>query len=332
MRVGVALPHGVNGGIDPLDWPQLADLAVRLETAGFDSLWVSDHFFTDLSVLGGPAGAAGQLDAMVLLPALAVVTKRVQLGTLVLAVGFRPPSVLAKAAASLDRLSEGRMVLGLGAGWHEAEYAAAGLDFPSGRVRLAELEEAVILIREMTTHRRATYAGQHFHAEQAPNLPPASQPALPILVAGAGPQALRTAARTADVWNVAWRFPPQAYAAKAAEFEQACEAVGRDPGEVQRSLGLRALVGENDRDVRLRFEEWRQQAPWLFKDLEVADVTDHGLIGTTEQVKERIEEYRALGVTELVLSFSPLPFGWSSAAGWDMVAEEILPAYREAAR
>jgi probable F420-dependent oxidoreductase len=313
-------------------WPHLRHLAIQLETAGFDALWVSDHYFTDLELSGGPPGAGSQLDAMVLLPALAVATQRVTLGTLVLAVGFRPPSVLAKAVSSLDRLSSGRFTLGLGAGWHQTEYDAAGLDFPTPRDRLAELEEAVTLIREMVSKPRATFTGRRFQVDDAPNLPRAEQATVPILLAADGPRALRTVARSADAWNVAWRHSPKSYAAKAAEFDRACEEVGRDPGEVRRSLGLVALVGENERDVYRRFEEWRQQAPWLVENLSLADVADRALVGTPEQVKERIEEYRALGLTDLVLSFSPLPFGWSSAAGWDIVAEAILPAYRETSR
>lgn len=332
MRVGVALPHSEHSGIGLPTWPHLRDLAVQLETRGFDALWVSDHYFTDLELLGGPPGPGSQLDAMVLLPALAVATRRVTLGPLVLAVGFRPPSVLAKAVASLDRLSEGRFVLGLGAGWHQAEYVAAGLDFPPPRDRLAELEEAVNLIREMVSQPQATVTGSRFSVDDASNLPRAVQARVPILLAAGGPRALRTVARAADAWNVAWRYSPESYAAKAAEFERACEEVGRDPSQVRRSLGLVALVGENEGDVRRRFEEWRQKAPWLVQDLSPADMAERGLVGTAEQVRERIEEYRALGVTDLVLSFSPLPFGWSSSAGWDIVAEEILPAYRNTSR
>ncbi|MCJ7753487.1 MAG: LLM class flavin-dependent oxidoreductase, partial [Thermoanaerobaculales bacterium] len=265
MQVGVALPHGVHsGGVPP--WPRLRDLAVTLEEVGFDAFWVSDHYFLDLQLLGGPPGTGGQLDAMVVLSALAQATHRATLGTLVLAVGFRPPSVLAKAVASLDRLSAGRFVLGLGAGEHQAEYVAAGLEFPAPQDRLVELEEAVILIREMTSHQRATVTGQRFRVSGAPNLPQAVQAAVPILVAGGGPQALRTVARSADVWNVSGRYSPERYAGEKAEFERACEEVGRDPDTVRKSLGLVALVGENEHDVGRRFEEWRHQAPWLVQN------------------------------------------------------------------
>lgn len=221
LRVGVALPHGVHSGIGLPPWPDLKELAGQLETAGFGAFWVSDHYYTDLGTLGGSAGPGSQLDAMVLLPALAVATRRATLGTLVLAVGFRPPSVLAKAAASLDRLSEGRFELGLGAGWHQPEFIAAGLPYPPAPERLAQLEEAVDLIRSMVAESRATVHGPRFGVDAAPNLPQPAQAALPILLAASGTRALRTVARKADAWNVAWRYSPEAYAAKAAEFEQA---------------------------------------------------------------------------------------------------------------
>jgi alkanesulfonate monooxygenase SsuD/methylene tetrahydromethanopterin reductase-like flavin-dependent oxidoreductase (luciferase family) len=269
---------------------------------------------------------------MVLLPALAVATTRVKLGTLVLAVGFRHPSVLAKAAASLDRLSHGRFELGLGTGWHTPEYQAAGLDLPSGGERLAQLEEAIAVIRGMTGTERSSASGPRFPVNDAPNLPQPEQGPVQVLVAAFGPAALRTAARTADAWNVAWRYSPGAYEEVTEGFERACAAVDRDPGEVRRSLGLMVLVGENQRDLELRFEEWRRQAAWLIGDRSLSEVAEHALVGTPDRVVERIEEYRSVGVGELVLSFSPLPFGWCSAAGWDIVAAEILPAFAEAAR
>ena len=332
MRIGVALPHGVHNGRSLLSWAELEDLAVRLETAGFDSLWVSDHYFLDLASIGVPATVGSQLDAMVLLPALAVATKRVRLGTMVLSVGFRPASVLAKAVSSLDRLSNGRFVLGLGLGSDEAQYESAGLRFPPAPERMEQLEEAVILIREMTSHPRATVAGRHFRIDDAPNLPQATQATVPILVEGHEPGTKKIAARVADIWSLSGSYSPATYAGEAAEFERACEETDRNPDTVQRSLGLVALVGEDEDDLARRFEDWRRLAPGLVKDASPAEYANQGLVGTPGRVRERVEEFRALGVTDLVLSFSPLMFGWSSSAGWDIVAEELLPVYREASR
>jgi alkanesulfonate monooxygenase SsuD/methylene tetrahydromethanopterin reductase-like flavin-dependent oxidoreductase (luciferase family) len=116
----------------------------------------------------------------------------------------------------------------------------------------------------------------------------------------------------------------------AAEFERACAEVSRNPEDVRKSVGLVALVGENHDDLVRRFREWQRQAPSLVGGRTLAEVAENGLVGTPPQVMERIEEYRELGVTDLVLSFAPFPFGWCSAAGWDIVAQEILPAFKEA--
>ena len=293
---------------------------------------VSDHYVLDLASIGGPPAAGSQLDAMVLLPALAVATNRVRLGTMALSVGFRPPSVLAKAVSSLDRLSNGRFVLGLGAGSDEAEFASAGLRFPPEPERLAQLEEAVVLIREMTSHPRATVAGRHFQVDDAPNLPPATQAPVPILVADHEPGTKKIAARVADIWHVSGGYSPGSYASQAAEFERACGEADRNPDTVRRSLGLVALVGEDEDDLARRFEDWRRLAPGLVKNASPAEYANRALVGTPGRVQERVEEFRALGVTDLVLSFSPLMFDWSSSAGWDIVAEELLPVYREASR
>jgi probable F420-dependent oxidoreductase len=332
LTVGVALPHGFRRDVGRPSWSQISELAVELEESGFDSLWVSDHYFTNLEHVGGPAGPATQLDAMVLLPALGVVTHRVRLGTMVLAVGFRHPAVLAKAVASLDRLSKGRFELGLGTGWHVPEYQAAGLDFPSGRERLVQLEETIAIVRAMTTSERSTATSSRVQVRNAPNLPQPNQRPVPVLVAAFGPAALRTAARSADAWNVAWRYSPETYAEKADAFQRACWKEGRDPAEVRRSLGLMVLVGENQKDLERRFEVWKGQAPWLIGERSLTEVAEQALVGTPEQIIARVEQYRAHGVTDLVLSFSPLPFGWSSLAGSDIVAAEILPVLHRASR
>lgn len=330
LRVGVALPHSAYAPVgDRFRWAPVRDLAVDLEQAGFDALWASDHFYADFRRSGGPAGTYPQLDALVALPALATVTTRVTLGTLVLAIGFRAPSVVAKAAASLDRLSGGRFELGVGAGWREDEYHAAGLPFPPAGERLTQLEEGIALIREMLRNREATVHGDRFRVDGAPNLPVPVRPDLPILVTAFGPRALRVAARRADRWNVAWRFSPEEYGRVSAQFGRACEEVGRDPAEVGRSVGLLTLVGENRRDLERRFAEWRRTAPWAIGEASMDEFARRALVGTPQHVLGTIAEFRQLGVTDLVMNFGPIPFGWSSAAGWDMVAEGVLPALRD---
>ncbi len=288
LRVGVALPHNAYAPVgERLTWRSVRDLALQLEKAGFDALWLSDHFYADFESQGGPPGAVPQLEAMVALPALAVATRRVSLGTLVLAIGFRAPSVLAKAAASLDRLSNGRFELGLGTGWRRDEYEAASLPFPTAGERLIQLEDGIALIREMLRRESASFRGARFEVRDAPNLPQAVRKEIPILVAAFGRRALRVAARCADAWNVAWRFDPGQYRRLSTEFDRACEEVGRDPVSVRRSVGLLTLVGEDRGDLERRFVEWRRSAPWVVGDSTLDDLARRALVGTPQQVAER---------------------------------------------
>ena len=150
MRLGIALPHYDISFPDqqPATFDRVAGYAGRAESAGFHQLWVSDHFWLDLERYGGPAGRQGTPECWTTLSALAVRTSRVRLGSLVLAAGFRPPTLLAKMAATLDQLAGGRLDLGLGAGWNEAEFTENGLPFPRPGERLAMLEEALGVLRE----------------------------------------------------------------------------------------------------------------------------------------------------------------------------------------
>jgi probable F420-dependent oxidoreductase len=325
MRVGVALPHyDFSFPGKGLTWEAMGEMAEWAERAGFHSAWVSDHYFFDISRYGGPAGPRACFDPLATLAGLAPTTHSLILGTLVLAVGLRPPSVLAKTVASLDRLSGGRFELGLGAGWNEPEYRAAGLSFPSARVRLAELGEAAELVRAMTGAERATWSGHSFRVDDAPNLPAAKRRPVPIWIGAKGDRALRVVARHADGWNVVWRWTPDSYEERLQVLEKACREVGRDPAEIRRSVGLITLLGESRRDLQARLRRWQETAP-------PGVVTDPGgptadrLVGTPEQVVEMLAEFQALGVEELVANFAPLPFGWYEDSGADLFAEQVLP-------
>ena len=151
MRIGLALPQYDFSvpGESPLTWETLRGFARRADEVGFDSLWLSDHLFFDVGKYGGSSEPAGAYEPIVTLAALAREVKRARLGTLVLCEALRPATVLAKALASLDRITGGRLDVGLGAGWYEPEYAAIGMDFPSPAVRLARLAEAVEIVVEL---------------------------------------------------------------------------------------------------------------------------------------------------------------------------------------
>ena len=252
MKLGIALPHYDISFPDqrPATFDRVARYAELAESAGFHQLWVSDHFWLDLERYGGPAGRQGTPECWTMLSALAVLTSRARLGTLVLATGFRPPTLLAKMAATLDQLADGRLDLGLGAGWNEAEFTENGLPFPRPGERLAMLEEALGVLRALLTDAAtpASFSGRYYHADQAPVLPgPVQRPRPPLWVGGKGDRLLGVVARAADGWNICWAVTEADYQERAGVLAAACRRAGRDPGEVRRSVGLNTLIGTGRR-------------------------------------------------------------------------------------
>ncbi len=277
---------------------------------GFESVWVADHLFLDLGRHGGPPGTFGSYDPLVVLAALARITRRVRMGTLVLCTPLRPVTVLAKALATLDVVSGGRLVAGLGAGWYEPELRAAGLALESPAARLAHLEEACEVLRGMFGGGPYTFAGAHVRAVDARCRPrPVQRPHPPIWVGGRGDRLLGVVAGHADGWNAAWTWTPDSYRERLRVLDAACADRDRDPATVTRSLGLYTLVGDDRRDLRARFDRLRELSPPGVMDGRSLDEWRRGrLVGTVEEVREQAAEWEALGVDTLILSVGPLPF------------------------
>ena len=251
MRLGIALPHYDISFPDqePATFDRVAGYAELAETLGYAQLWVSDHFWLDLTRYGGsPSARSGTPECWTMLSALAARTSRVRLGTLVMAVGFRSPALLAKMAATLDQLSGGRLDLGLGAGWNEAEFTENGLPFPRPGERLAMLEEALGVLRALlgADGAPASFSGRYYHADQAPVLPgPVQRPRPPLWVGGKGDRLLGVVARAADGWNTCWSMTAEDYQERAGVLAAACRRAGRDPGAVRRAVGLHTLIGRD---------------------------------------------------------------------------------------
>ena len=324
MRIGLALPQFDFSvpGERPLRWATVVDLARRAEDLGFESLWLADHLFLDISPWGGPPGRHGAYDPVVALSALARATFRARLGTLVLCVPLRPVTVLAKALATLDVLAGGRLVVGLGAGWYEDEHVAAGVPFESAGDRLAHLAEACQALRGMFGGGPFSFAGQHVRAVEARCLPrPRQRPAPPLWIGGRGDRLLDVVARHADGWNTVWAWTPAAYRERLAALDAACERVDRDPATVTRSLGLYALVGEDEADLARRYRRLVELAPrGVMSGRSLAQWRQGRLVGTVEEVGEQLAGWAALGVDTLVLGPGPLPFAVTSADDVAMLA------------
>jgi probable F420-dependent oxidoreductase len=331
MKLGLALPHYDISFPDqqPATFDRIARYAESAESLGFHQVWVSDHFWLDLERYGGPVGRQGTPECWTTLSALAVRTSRVRLGTLVLAAGFRPPTLLAKMAATLDQLTGGRLDLGLGAGWNETEFVENGLPFPRPGERLAMLEEALGVLRALLTDsgQPASFSGRFFRADQAPVVPgPVQRPRPPLWVGGSGDRLLGVVARAADGWNLCWAVTPEAYQERVGVLAAACRRAGREPTEVRRSLGLNTLIGTDADDLVGRWRRLQARTPGGILDgVELRDWAASRLVGTPDEVVARLRDWEQQGVEQVVSSFSGLPFSVFEDEQLELAAELVLP-------
>jgi probable F420-dependent oxidoreductase len=211
---------------------ELLDEVRAAEAAGWHGVWLADHYMPNT---GDGAPARGDTcECWALLPAFAAVTERIRIGTLVSPTTVHHPALLAKRAATIDQLSGGRMVLGLGAGWQVNEHHAYGFELPPPGKRVSMFEEAITIVRAMLSQDSVTFHGDFFQVTDAPCDPKPVQSPLPVLVGTRGPRMLRITARHADEWN-AWGTPDEAGPLRAALVE-ACEAAGRDPASMRTSV------------------------------------------------------------------------------------------------
>jgi probable F420-dependent oxidoreductase len=333
VRFGLALPHYDFSRPDgaPVSWEGLVNAARRAESLGFDSAWISDHFFLSLARYGGPDEPYGSPEALTALAGLAAVTDRIRLGTLVLCAGFRHPAILAKSAVTIDLLSEGRLDLGLGAGWYEDEYRAFG--YRVARSRFEVLEETVEVLSLLFGEKEpVTWEGRHYSLDDAYCRPrPAQRPGPPLWVGGkGGPRLARLVARRADGWNTVWAWTPQDYADRVRVLEEACERHDRDPATVRRSVGLYALVGEDGRDLDARWRALQRWTPGGALDGSAPGLWGRDkLVGTPDRVVERLAAFAALGVEEMIVSVGSLPFAVFDDDAVEVFARAVIPAARE---
>jgi alkanesulfonate monooxygenase SsuD/methylene tetrahydromethanopterin reductase-like flavin-dependent oxidoreductase (luciferase family) len=212
-------------------WPGIRAFAEHAEAAGLDSVWVCDHFFG--SMPGAPP--EGVHEAWTLATALATATTRVEVGQLVTCATYRNPGLLAKMAVTADAVSRGRLVLGLGAGWHDTEYEAFG--YPSDH-RVSRLEEALEIVVPLLSGETVSYTGRYHRVADAVLLPPPDR-RIPLLVAGNGPRILRLTAHYAEAWNTAWfAGPDKRLRERVTALDTALDEAGRDPSTLRRTVGV----------------------------------------------------------------------------------------------
>ena len=330
MRFGLSLPHyGFSFPTGQIAFADAAGWARRAEALGFDSVWVSDHFFYSFARYGADPSPIASLEPLSTLAGIAAVTDRVRLGTLVLCAAFRHPALLARAATSIDRLSGGRLDLGLGAGWMEEEFEAFGYRFRSRGDRFTVLEETVEVVKELFGGEPVMHDGPNVTLREAVLAPAPDRPP-PLWLGGkGGPRLLGLAARLVEGWNMVWRISPEGYAPKVSDVRAACEAEDRDPATFGLSVGLYSLMGEDEAAARAAFERGRAAAPG---DAMAADDYESWradtLSGTPEQVLERVAAFESLGVREIIVAPWVLPFAIHEPEQVELFAERVIAPSR----
>lgn len=305
MHFGITLPQIKR------TWDQTKAVALEAERLGFDSVWLNDHLY------GIPTPQIPIFEAWTLLSAVGAVTAKVELGTLVTPIGFRNPALLAKMIATLDNISGGRVIPGLGSGWFQMEYEGYGFDFPPVKERLQQLDEAITLMKKMWTESQTDFHGKHFNTESVFCEPkPVRRP--PILIGGGGEKVLlRLAAKHADIWNNL-AVDQEKLGAKIEILERHCAELRRDPASIRISQQCLVVIGENEADAKSKIEK----AQMIYGGHMGAGGA-MSIAGTAEQCIERIEKHRALGCSMLVIEL----FGKDTREPAALFAEKVMPTF-----
>ncbi|NAZ87835.1 LLM class F420-dependent oxidoreductase [Kineococcus indalonis] len=288
----------------------LRRVAVASEEAGYDAFFRSDHYLT----MGG-SGLPGPTDAWTTLAALARDTSRVRLGTLVTSATFRHPGVLAIQVAQVDEMSGGRVELGLGTGWYEEEHAAYGIPFPPLKERFERFAEQLAVVTGLwgtPVGETFDFTGEHYRLAGSPALPKPAQAKVPIIVGGSGKRRTPAlAAQYADEFNLPFAELDDTRAA-VQRVREACEARGRDAGEITFSAALVLCCGRDEAEVVRRAGAIGR---------EPAELREHGLAGTPAEVVDTIGRYAQVGITRFYLQVMDL----SDLEHLDLVAQEVRP-------
>ncbi len=294
------------------DYPTLRAAAHATEELGFDAFFRSDHYLK----MGDVPGLPGPTDAWVTLAGLALETSRIRLGTLVTSATFRLPGPLAIYVAQIDQMSGGRVEIGLGAGWFEAEHAAYGIPFPPLGERFDRLEEQLAILTGLWgTEGGETFSfdGTYYQLTDSPALPkPAQRPRPPVIVGGAGPRRTpRLAARFADEFNVPFHSVQES-AAGFTRVREACETAGRYPSSMIYSVAQTVCCGKDE-------AEFRRRAAAIGREPE--DLRENALGGTPGQVAAKIAEFAEIGAERLYLQVLDL----SDLGHLELIASDVAP-------
>jgi F420-dependent oxidoreductase-like protein len=307
MRFGLFIPQGWRldlAGIAPADhWSTMLDVARLAESGPYESIWVFDHFHT----VPEPTEDATH-EAWTLMAALGAATSRVRLGQMCTCMGYRNPAYLAKVAATVDIVSGGRVEMGIGAGWYEHEWRAYGYGFPTAGERLTQLDEGVQIMRQLWTEGVATLDGKQYQVNGAICRPlPLQEGGIPLWIAGGGEKkTLRIAAKYASYTN--FDGSPEGFVRKSELLAEHCREVGTDYDAIVRSANYNVVIGENEKEVQDRLSWYRSHIEPLVS-AEAVERSYNGLangplVGTPEQITEKLVELQKIGMTYAILNFA----------------------------
>ncbi|UCE09462.1 MAG: LLM class F420-dependent oxidoreductase [Candidatus Thorarchaeota archaeon] len=295
----MSLKFGIQiGNYFGFDYETIMKLALTAEETGYDSLWISDHFFIDKN-----PETTSCLEAWTVLSALASITKKLRLGTLVTCNGFRHPSVLAKIAATVDVISNGRLEFGIGAGWKKNEHVNYGIPFPSLKERMDRLEESVQIIKKLWTEPAASFDGTYYQLNDAFFAPKPIQQIPPVFIAGRGEKrTLRIVAKHGDYCNFLYSVEPEEAARLLGILKEHCKAVDRDYDEVGKSYFAYVIMGETEDDLHRLLEQMAEKREISIDELN-SNFPANVFLGTPEVVESKFEEMIGLGFDYFQIQF-----------------------------
>ena len=299
------MKFGVHTGLQNTSIDELRPLWRQIEGLGFEWISIWDHFYA-----ADASGSPVCLEAVAAHAALIEATTRVQCGSLVYSVGYRHPAILANAMATLDQMADGRVVLGMGAGWAQIEYDAYGIPFPPAPVRLRQLDEGIQCVRGLLTQDVTNFDGEFFTLHDARCEPKPVRERLPIWIGGGGEKVtLRIAAHHADGWNVPF-ISPADYARKVGVLGEHCERAGRDPSSITKAVNVGLASSEEDLDAQFGGGMSQYVRPGV-------------LMGSTQEMIDQIGAYGDAGA-EWVIIARRAPFDADSI---DRFAADVLPTF-----
>lgn len=311
------IPFGIQLQPQYVGWDELREFGALVDELGYDYLMTWDHFVPLFGDATGP-----NLEGWQVLAAWGAITKKAKIAMLVSGNTYRHPAVLANMTATLDHITNGRAILGLGAAWHEAEHRMYGIAFDTAPLRLAKLREASRIVRSLLDEERTTFAGKHYTITGAICEPKPLQKKLPLMIGGGGEQVtLRITARYADIWH--GFGAPEVIARKVEILKRHCEEVGRDFSEILPTTGGTILIRDSEEGVTRRLEEVRVR-----NRMDAPPARPVPAVPTVEAVAQRLAEHWRAGIRGFIFGMNP-PYDRETI---ERLVGEVRPRLQELVR